>query len=103
MPTVAAVDVSGEYRYLDSGIAIVGQDGNDVHMLLTWTPQGAGPHYEVKGKISGNLIEGEWYSHVAQKGWYHFKAEVSTSGKTINFSKTEDPLGVYMNQITLSR
>ena len=93
--------LSGDYRYLGSGIAKVEQNGNDVHMFLTWTPQGAGPHYEVKGKISGKIIEGEWCSLNANMDWYHFKAEVSPSGKIIDFAKTEDPIGSDMNKVKL--
>jgi hypothetical protein len=101
--TVAPVQIAGNYKYLGNGMATVQQNGNNVHILMTWTPQGVGPHYEIKGTISGNLIEGERYSHVAKKGCYHFKGEVSDSGRTINFAKTEDPLDVSMNKLMLHR
>jgi hypothetical protein len=97
------VQIAGDYKYLVNGSATVEQDGSNVRILMTWAPQGAGPHYEIKGTISGNIIEGEWYSHVLKKGWYHFQGEVSDSGKTIDFAKTEDPLNVSMNKLTLHR
>ena len=95
--------LSGDYSYLGSGTAKVEQHGEDVHMFLTWTPQGAGPHYEVKGKLSGNIIEGQWHPLNAKTNWYHFQAEVSPSGNTIDFSKTEDPIGSEMNTVKLSK
>ena len=94
--------LSGDYTYLGNGTAKVEQHGEDVHMFLTWTPSGAGPHYEVKGTLSGNIIDGWWCSLNAKTNWYHFRAEVSPSGTTIDFSKTEDPIGSQINKVKLS-
>ena len=70
-------NLSGEYTYQVTGyrglgVAKVEQQGNQIRMFLTWTPAGQAPHYEVKGKLVGNTIDGKWYSHHAKKGWYNF-------------------------------
>jgi hypothetical protein len=97
----AARDVSGTYTYLSRGIAKVEQRGNDVRMLMTWTPAGAGPHYEVRAKLTGNTIEGKWYSHYARKSWFYFNGEVSPSGEMIDLSKSEDPIRSNINRSKL--
>ena len=93
--------VTGEYRYLGDGVATVTQDGDKIHILLTWTPAGRGPHYEVNAILKGSTIEGRWYSHYANKGWYYFNGEVSPSGSMIDFAKTEDPIESNMNRVRL--
>ncbi len=103
-PTKISIgNVNGAYSYLGSGIADIKQNGNDIRMYLTWTPRGKGPHYEVKGKLTGNTIEGEWYSHYAKKGWFYFNAEISPSGKMVDFSKSADPIGSNMNKVKLMK
>jgi hypothetical protein len=76
---------------------------HSLHIFLTWTPQGAGPHYEINGKISGNVIDGEWYSHILNRGWFHFKAAILNSEQTIDFAQCEDPINVNMNTVKLTK
>lgn len=99
----SVIDVSGEYSYLGDGIATVKQNGSDVHMYLTWTPRGGGPHYEVKGKLTGNTIEGEWYALFSDQGWFRFHGVVSPSGDSIDCTASEDPIGSNIDRIILTK
>ena len=96
-------DLNGEFRYLGRGLAQVKQNGNEVHMFLTWAPAGKGPHYEVKAKLTGNILEGEWFSFHHSKGWFYFMGEVSPSGKMIDLSKSEDPIGSNIKRVRLMK
>jgi hypothetical protein len=93
-------DIRGDYAYQGKGIAKVEQKGADVRILFTWTPMGAGPHYEAKGKLEGDTITGEWYSHYAHKGWFRFVGKVSPSGD-IDLSQSDDPIRSNMQRSVL--
>lgn len=95
-----ARDVSGDYTYQGKGIARVAQQGADVRILLTWTPMGTGPHYEVKGKIQGDTITGQWYSHYAKKGWFRFVGKVAADG-SIDLAECDDPINANVRKTVL--
>lgn len=95
-------NLSGEYTYQGAGIATISQIGDEVHMFMTWTPQGAGPHYEVKGKLAGNTVTGQWYSLYAQKGWFRFVGTVLPNGD-IDLSKSDDPINANMKKSVLRK
>ncbi|HEX9811447.1 MAG TPA: hypothetical protein VGA88_05090 [Burkholderiales bacterium] len=99
-------DVGGEYTWTargisGSGTATVKQSGSNVRILLTWTPVPGGPHYEIKGKLKGDTIDGQWYSHYAKKGWYRFSAKVS--GDSIDLANSDDPIRSNMNRVVLRK
>jgi hypothetical protein len=101
-------NLSGDYTYTvtgygERGVAKVEQQGNQIRILLTWTPVGQATHYEVKGKLVGNTIEGQWYSHYARKGWYKFHGKVSASGDSIDFSRSDDPIRSNMNKTVMQK
>lgn len=77
------------------------QSGGKVNIYLTWTPRGKGPHYEIRGTLLGNIITGKWFSHYDNKGWFDFTGIVSPSGKMIDFSGTNDPLGSNINNVVI--
>lgn len=96
--------LSGHYTYGNGvGRAKVEQEGENIHMYLTYTPEGKGPHFEVKGTLKGNVIEGEWYSIFADRGWYYFYSEVSETGRSIDFAGSDDPIGVSFNRVRLMK
>jgi len=95
-------NVSGEYTYQGAGTASVTQSGDQVHMYFTWTPQGAGPHYEARGKLAGDTITGEWYSLYAQKGWFRFVGTVLPNGD-IDLAKSDDPINSNMRKSVLKK
>jgi len=95
-------DVRGDYVYQGRGVAQVTQKGDEVHMLMTWTPNGAGPHYEVRGKIAGDTITGQWYSHYAKKGWFRFVGTVGADG-SIDLSQCDDPIGANVRRTVLQK
>lgn len=84
-------NLSGEYVYLQRGVCTISQAGVDVSMLCTWTPIANGPHYQVRGKLAGNTISGEWYSLYAKKGWYRYVGQVGADG-SIDQAKSDDPI-----------
>ena len=94
-------DLTGDYTYSGKGIARIEQTGSDVHMYLTWTPKGQGPHYEVKGTLHGNTITGKWYALYNRKGWFDFTSVVSPSGKLIDFAQSSDPIRSNFNKLVL--
>jgi hypothetical protein len=98
----AATNLSGEYVYQGSGTATVSQIGDEVHMFFTWTPQGAGPHYEAKGKLQGDTITGEWYSLFKQKGWFRLVGKVLPNGD-IDLSQSEDPINANIRKTVLKK
>ena len=95
-------DLRGEYSYLGSGIATVAQNGNDVLVRATWTPLGAGPHYEARGKLTGDTIVGQWYSMYHQKGWYRWVAQVRPDG-SLDFAQSDDPINANVRRMVLTR
>ncbi len=101
-PAAAVNDLSGEYTYQGAGTATVSQIGDDVHIFFTWTPQGAGPHYEAKGKLAGNTITGEWYSLYAKKGWFRFVGTVQPNGD-IDLAKSDDPINANLRKSVLKK
>ena len=81
-------DISGAYTYTargfaGSGIAKVEQSGRDVRILATWLPVGGGPHYEMRGKLSGNTIEGQWYSYYHRRAGSVGAARFRPAGSSI--------------------
>jgi hypothetical protein len=102
-PAVAAPrGLGGEYVYQGRGVAIVSQIGDEVRMFFTWTPQGQGPHYEARGKLAGDTITGEWYSHYHGKGWFRLVGRVRPNGD-IDLSQSDDPINANMRATVLSR
>jgi len=101
-PAMAVRDLRGEYAYLGRGIATVTQSGNDVQVKSTWTPFGAGPHGEMRGKLVGNTIEGHWYSLYLNKGWYRWVAQVLPNGD-LDFSQSDDPINQNMKRVVMTR
>lgn len=99
--TLTCCNLTGEYTYSGKGRVKINHSGENVHMFLTWTPRGQGPHYEVKGRLNGDTIVGKWYSHYNRSGWYDFRGIVSPSGKIIDFSQSSDPIGTNLNKIRL--
>lgn len=99
--TKVCCDLTGNYTYSGKGLVRVEQSGSDVHIYMTWTPRGKGPHYEVKGILVGNTIKGKWYSHISRQGWYDFTGVVSPSGKMIDLSQTQDPIRSNLNKLVL--
>ncbi|HSB99196.1 MAG TPA: hypothetical protein VLE45_04725 [Burkholderiaceae bacterium] len=103
VPSGGAVrDVRGEYAYLGQGVASVAQNGTDVRILATWTPAGPGPHYEIRGKLAGDTIVGQWYSMYHRRGWYRYVGRVLPNGD-IDQSQSDDPSALNMNRIVLTR
>lgn len=103
MPVPSGVrDVRGEYAYLGQGVASVTQSGNDVRIQATWTPAGAGPHYEMRGKLTGDTIVGQWYSMFHGKGWYRYVGRVLPNGD-IDQSQSDDPIASNLNRVVLTR
>ncbi len=101
--TAAAVrSIAGQYGYLGQGVATITQTGDNIHMYATWPPSGAGPHYEIKGRIVGDTITGEWYSLYAKKGWFKYVATVLPNGD-IEQSQSEDPINSNIRKAVLSR
>lgn len=94
-------NLTGHYTYSEKGLVRIVQTGSNIHIYLTWSPSGKGPHYEVKGKLVGNTITGKWYSHINRRGWYDFTGIVSPSGKLIDLSQTQDPIGTNINKVVL--
>jgi hypothetical protein len=102
-PAVAAPrGLGGEYVYQGRGVATVSQIGDEVRMFLTWTPQGQGPHYEAHGKLAGDTITGEWYSHYHGKGWFRLVGSVRSNGD-IDLSQSDDPINANIRATVLSR
>lgn len=101
-PAAAAVNVAGEYTYFGQGRSTITQTGDRVHGYMTWPPAGAGPHYELKGTVSGTTITGEWYSIKAGKGWYRWVAEVLPNGD-LDFARSEDPIHANVNKSYLTK
>ena len=101
-PAAAAKNLSGEYLYQGKGTATVSQIGDDVHIFFTWTPIGAGPHYEAKGKLAGDTITGEWYSLYAQKGWFKLVGKVSPNGD-IDLAQSDDPINANIRKTVLTK
>jgi len=101
-PVSAAPSLSGEYVYLGNGVATVSQVGDEVRIFFTWTPQGTGPHYEAKGKLTGDTINGEWYSLYAQKGWFRFVGKVAPNGD-IDLAQSDDPINANFRKVVLTR
>jgi len=100
--TVAVRDLRGEYSYLGRGVATVAQNGTDVLVRATWTPMGAGPHYEARGKLNGDTIVGQWYSLYHKKGWFRWVAHVHPNGD-IDFARSDDPINVQLQRAVLTR
>ena len=101
-------NLSGDYSYAvtghgERGVAKVEQHGNQIRILLTWTPVGQATHYEIKGKLVGDTIDGQWYSHYAKKGWYKFRGKVSADGNSIDFANSEDPIRSNMNKTVMHK
>jgi hypothetical protein len=101
-PALGLHDLRGEYAYLGRGVATLTQSGNDIHLRTTWTPFGAGPHGEMRGRLVGNTIEGQWYSLYVNKGWYRWVAQVLPNGD-IDFSQSDDPINQNMKRVVLTR
>jgi hypothetical protein len=83
-------NLSGNYAYQGSGAASVAQTGADVRILFTWTPIGGGPHYEARGQLTGDTINGQWYSHYHRTGWFRFVGLVRPDG-SIDITQSDDP------------
>jgi hypothetical protein len=98
----AAFSVAGDYTYMGRGKATFTQSGDFVHGYSTWTPLGEGPHYEFRGKLAGGRITGEWYSILAQKGWFGWVARVQPNGD-LDFGESVDPIRSNMNKSYLSK
>lgn len=92
--------IRGQYSYPDGSAEII-QDGNKIEMFITLDDRDDGPHYEVKGKVVKNTIQGEWFSNIDKKGGFNFSGEISSSMRIIDLSKTDDPIGSGINQIRL--
>lgn len=102
-PAVAAPrGLGGEYVYQGRGVATVSQIGDEVRMFFTWTPQGQGPHYEARGRLAGDTITGEWYSHYHGKGWFRLVGKVRPNGD-IDLSQSDDPINANIRATVLSR
>lgn len=84
-------NLSGDYVYLGQGSCNLKQLGTNVRMFCTWAPAGTGPHYEIRGTLAGDTIEGEWYSHYAKQGWYRYVGHVLPDG-SIEQSRSDDPI-----------
>jgi hypothetical protein len=95
-------DLRGEYSYQGCGVASVAQNGADVLVRATWTPMGTGPHYEARGKLTGDTIVGQWYSLYHKKGWFRWLAHVHPNGD-IDFAQSEDPINVQIQRTVLKR
>jgi len=102
MATMGVRDLRGEYSYQGRGVATVAQNGTDVLVRATWTPMGAGPHYEARGKLNGDTIVGQWYSLYHKKGWFRWVAHVHPNGD-IDFAQSEDPINVQIQRTVLKR
>jgi hypothetical protein len=100
--TMGVRDLRGEYSYQGRGVATVAQNGTDVLVRATWTPMGAGPHYEARGKLNGDTIVGQWYSLYHKKGWFRWVAHVQPNGD-IDFAQSEDPINVQIQRTVLKR
>ena len=83
-------------------MATVVQNGTDVLVRATWTPMGAGPHYEARGKLNGDTIVGQWHSLYHKKGWFRWVAHVHPNGD-IDFAQSEDPINVQIQRTVLKR
>ncbi len=99
---VAPRNLTGEYAYLGRGACSVTQLGSAVRMLCTWAPAGRGPHYEIRGTLTGNTITGTWYSHYAKQGWFRYVATVRPDG-SIEQSQSEDPIRSNIQTAVLTR
>jgi hypothetical protein len=97
-----ARSLAGEYVYQGRGVATVSQIGDEVRMFFTWTPQGQGPHYEARGRLAGDTITGEWYSHYAGKGWFRLIGKVRPNGD-IDLSQSDDPINANIRATVLTR
>jgi len=100
-------DISGDYSYTargyrGTGVARVEQSGRDIRILLTWPTAGTGPHYELKGKLNGDTIDGQWYSHYHRKGWFRLNAKVSNNG-TIDLANSDDPIRSNIKLVVLQK
>ena len=99
-PVIA--NLSGEYVYLGRGIATVTQVNDQVRILATWTPVAGGPHYEMKGKLVGDTIVGEWYSHYKNQGWFRLIGRVHPDG-SIDLAGSDDPIRANIKTTVLTR
>ena len=103
VPTASTTaNLSGEYVYLGRGIAMVSQTGDQVRILATWTPVAGGPHYEMKGKLVGDTLVGEWYSYYAHKGWFRLIGRVHPDG-AIDLAGSDDPIRANIGKAVLTR
>jgi hypothetical protein len=100
--TMGVRDLRGEYSYQGRGVATVAQNGTDVLVRATWTPMGAGPHYEARGKLNGDTIVGQWYSLYHKKGWFRWVARVHPNGD-IDFAQSDDPINAQLQRAVLTR
>lgn len=98
----AVRNIAGQYGYLGQGVATITQTGDRIHMYATWPPSGQGPHYEIKARIAGDTITGEWYSLYAKKGWFKYMATVLPNGD-IEQSQSEDPINSNIRKAVLTR
>lgn len=101
-PATGVRDLRGEYAYLGRGIATLMQNGNDIVVRSTWTPMGAGPHGEMRGKLVGDTIEGHWYALHINKGWYRWVAQVRPNGD-LDFSQSDDPINQNVKSVVMTR